>query len=165
MQNRREVSCWRHCTTWYSSNEENQLRFSNSKHSHLQRNISFQNDISLKTMRLGVLSGEKLKNRKTHGRIVSLDQLGSWRAIADLFVMFIPWQVKKLQKFINVCLKVGYSANLKHSKSTRRQLIAPWKCAKFEQNHNIKSSGHNALLDRRTGMIDLRQLSFWYRAP
>ena len=129
-----------------------------------QRNISFQNDISLKTMRLGVLSAEKLKNRETHGRIVSLDQLGSWRAIADLFVMFIPWQVKKLQKFINVCLKVGYSANLKHSKSTRRQLIAPWKCTKFEQNHNIKSSGHNALLDRRTGMIDLRLLSFWYRA-
>ena len=95
-----------------------------------QRNISFQNDISLKTMRLGVLSGEKLKNRETHGRNVSLDQLGNWRAIADLFVMFIPWQVKKLQKFINVCLKVGYSANLKHSKSTRRQLIAPWKCTK-----------------------------------
>ena len=42
-----------------------------------QRNISFQNDILLKTMRLGVLKGEKLKNRETHGRIVSLDQLGS----------------------------------------------------------------------------------------
>ena len=125
-----------------------------------QRNISFQNDISLKTMRLGVLSGEKLKNRETHGRNVSLDQLGNWRAIADLFVMFIPWQVKKLQKFINVCLKVGYSANLKHSKSTRRQLIAPWKL----QNHNIKSSRHNALLDRSMGMIDLQQLSFWHRA-
>ena len=72
--------------------EENQLRFSNSKHSHFieQRNISFHNDISLKTMRLGVLSGEKLKNLETHGRIVSLDQLGIRRAIADLFVMFIP---------------------------------------------------------------------------
>ena len=40
-----------------------------------QRNISFQNDISLKTMRLGVLSWEKLKHRETHGRIASLDQL------------------------------------------------------------------------------------------
>ena len=37
-----------------------------------QRNISFQNDISLKTMRLGVLSWQKLKHRETHGRIVSL---------------------------------------------------------------------------------------------
>ena len=54
-----------------------------------KRNISFQNDISLKTMRLGVLSWKKLKNRETHGRIVSLDQLGSRRAIADLFVKFI----------------------------------------------------------------------------
>ena len=33
-----------------------------------QRNISFQNDISLKTMRLGVLSWEKLKHCETHGR-------------------------------------------------------------------------------------------------
>ena len=45
-----------------------------------KRNISFQNDI---------LSWEKLKNCETHGRIVSLDQLGSRRAIADLFVKFI----------------------------------------------------------------------------
>ena len=52
-------------------------------------NISFQNDISLKTMRLGVLSWKKLKIRETHGRIVSLDQLGSRRAIAHLFVTFI----------------------------------------------------------------------------
>ena len=32
---------------------------------------------------------------------MSLDQLGSRRAIADLFVMFIAG-VKKLQKFVNV---------------------------------------------------------------
>ena len=55
-----------------------------------KRNISFQNDISHEnTMRLGGLSWEKLKNRETHGRMVSLDQLGSRRAIADLFVKFI----------------------------------------------------------------------------
>ena len=35
-----------------------------------QRNISFPNDISPKTKRLGVVWWEKLKNRKTHGRIV-----------------------------------------------------------------------------------------------
>ena len=55
-------------------------------------------------------------------KIVSLDQLGSRRAIADLFVMFtrclLPGRVKKLQKFTNFCLKVGHSANLKRSKST-----------------------------------------------
>ena len=59
-----------------------------------QRNISFENDISLKTMRLGVLSREKLKNRETQGRIVSLDQqLGVEEQffIADLFIMFIAW--------------------------------------------------------------------------
>ena len=41
-----------------------------------QRNISFQNDISLKTMRLGVLSREKLKNLETQGRIVTWTSLG-----------------------------------------------------------------------------------------
>ena len=100
--------------------EENQLRFSNSKHCRFYWT-------TLKTMRLGVLSWGKLNNRETYGRIMSLDQLESRRAIADLFVMFFTWRVKKLQKFVNVCLKVGYSANLKHSKSTWRQLIAPWK--------------------------------------
>ena len=60
-----------------------------------QRNISFQDDISPKTMRLGVLS---LKNHETHVRIVSLDQLGSQRALADLFVMFIAWTSQKASK-------------------------------------------------------------------
>ena len=41
-----------------------------------QRNISFQNDISLKTMKLGVFSREKLKNLKTQGRIVTWTSLG-----------------------------------------------------------------------------------------
>ena len=36
-----------------------------------QRNISFQNDISLKTMGLGVVWWEKFKNRETHSRIAS----------------------------------------------------------------------------------------------
>ena len=60
------------------------------------RNISFQNYISLKTMKLGVLSWEKLKNCETHDRIESS-----------------PGRVKKRKKFINFCLKVGHSANLK----------------------------------------------------
>ena len=89
-----------------------------------QRNISFQNDISLKTMRLGVLSWEKLKNRETPGRIVSLDQLslGVWDYRSAQMLIFSsclsPGRVKKLQKFIYFSLKVRHGANLKHSKST-----------------------------------------------
>ena len=48
------------------------------------------------------------------------------------------------------------------SNSTWRQLIALWKV----QNHNVKSSGHNArstLLDLGTGTNDLRQLLLWHR--
>ena len=64
-----------------------------------QRNISFQNDISLKkTMRLGVSSWKKLKHREAHGRIVSLEQTGSRKAIADLFVIFIAWTSQKASK-------------------------------------------------------------------
>ena len=124
-----------------------------------QRNVSFQNDISLKTMRLGVLSWEKLKHRETHGRIVSLDQL---RLGVDEQVLIFsascifpasclsPGRVKKLQKFLNFCLKVGHSSNLKHSKSTWRQSS----CDSCEIYKISTSRNEN----------DLRQLSFWYRA-
>ena len=121
-----------------------------------QRNISFQNDISLKTMRLGVLSWEKLKNRETHGRIVSLDQLslGVWDYRSAQMLIFSsclsPGRVKKLQKFINFCLKVGHSSNLKHSKSTWRQSS----CESCEIYKISTSPNEN----------DLRQFSFWYRA-
>ena len=71
-----------------------------------QRNISFQNDISLKTMRVGVLSWEKLKNRETHGRIVSLDQLGSRRAVANLFVI-ITWTSQKASKLLSQSYRVS----------------------------------------------------------
>ena len=167
MQNHRKVSYWWHCIAcnYQCLHLENQLQFSNSKHSYFieQRNIPFKNDISLKTIRLGVLSREKLKNRENHGRIASVNQLESRRPIADLFIMLITWQVKKLWKFVNICLKVGDSANLKCSKSTWRHLSPHGRV----QNHNIKSTGHNAcsaLLDHGTGVINLRQLSFWYRA-
>ena len=113
-----------------------------------QRNISFQNDISLKTMRLGVLSCEKLKHRENHGRIVSLDQLRL--GVEEQLLIFSssclsPGRVKKLQKFINFCLKVGHSANLKHSKSTRQ--LSCDSCERYK----ISTS--------RNGN-DLRQLSF-----
>ena len=64
-------------------------------------------------MRLGVLSWEKLKNCETHDRIESS-----------------PRRVKKLQKFINFCLKVGHSANLKHIKFHMKTTYRPVKGTK-----------------------------------
>ena len=118
-----------------------------------QRNISFQNDISPKTMRLGVLPCEKLKHRETHGRIVSLDQLRL--GVEEQLLIFSvsclsPGRVKKLQKFINFCLKVGHSSNLKHLKSIWRQ-----SCRDSCEMYKISTS--------RNGN-DLRKLSFWFRA-
>ena len=49
-------------------------------------------------MRLGVLSGEKLKNLEIHSRILSLDQPGSQKVIADLFIIFITWTSQKSSK-------------------------------------------------------------------
>ena len=62
-----------------------------------------------------------------HGRIMSLDQLGSRRAIQLLiFSSYLSAErVKKLEKFINFCLKVGHSAN-QVSKSTWRELHVLW---------------------------------------
>ena len=104
--------------------EENQLRFSNSKQFRFywtKKQLISEWYFTKKTMRLGVLSWENLKHRETHGRIVSLDQLGSRRAIAIFSSCLSPGRVTKLQKFIHFCLKVGHSANLKRSKSTWRQ--------------------------------------------
>ena len=117
-----------------------------------QRNISFQNDISLKTMR--VLSWEKLKNREVQGSVVSLNW-PAWESKSNFLLLIfssclLPGRVKKLQKFINFCLKVGHSANLKHSKST----WIPWSCDSCEM-YKISTSWNGN---------DLWQLSFWYRA-
>ena len=97
-----------------------------------QRNISFQNDSSLKIMRLGVLSWEKLKHRENHGRIVSLDQLRL--GVEEQLLIFsasclLPGRVKKLQKFINFCLKVGLRSNLKSPHEDNRP-VSPVKCTK-----------------------------------
>ena len=59
-------------------------------------------------------------------------------------------RVKKLQKFINFCLKVGHSANLKHSKFTR----IPWSCDSCE----------TCKISTLWNGNDLRQLSFWYQS-
>ena len=117
-----------------------------------QRNISLQNEISLKTMRLGVLSWEQLKHRETRGSgIVSLEQLrlGVEEQLLIFSSCLSPGRVKKLQKFINFCLKIGHSATLKHSKSTRQSSCDSCEMYKISTSRNGN---------------DLRQLSFWYRA-
>ena len=72
---------------------------------------------------------------------MSLDQLGSWRAIADLFVMFIAWRVEKLQKFVNVLVYLSRSWLIWNIRSPHEDNLLPHGRV---QNHNIKSSGHNA---------------------
>ena len=48
-----------------------------------------------------------------------------------------PGRVKKLQKFINFCLRVGHSANMKYSKSTWRQSSCdPWEMYKISTSRN-----------------------------
>ena len=105
---------------------ENQLRFSWTVNVSVfieQRNISFQNDISLKTMRLGVFLWEKLKIHHTYCRNCELGP--AWEVKEQLLISLSclsPGWVEKIQKFINFCLKVCHSGNLKHIKSTWRQL-------------------------------------------
>ena len=60
-----------------------------------------------------------------------------------------PGRVKKLQNFINFWLKVGHSANLKHSKSTWRQSSCD-SCEMYKISTSRSRNGNN-----------IRQLSFW----
>ena len=66
-------------------------------------------------------------------------------AIADLFVIVIALTSQKAWKFINFCLKVGHSANLKHSKYRWRQLIV------LSEMYKIITS--KALGNRGTGTV------------
>ena len=147
-QNHREVSCWRRPTAF--SWEESHFCF------YFKKSISewyFPKNREIGS--LVVRSWEKLKNWQNR-------ELGpACGVVADLLIMFNDIaRLKKLQKFINFCLKVGHSANLKHSKSTIRQLILLWKL----QNHNPAQHFFIGRSSRgRFGTIDLRQLSFWYR--
>ena len=157
-QNRLEVSCWRPYTACNSQrlHEENQLWFSNSKYFlFIWTKKHFTSEWYQFHYKPWDWESCREKGWKIT-RIVSLDQLGSRRAMQLLIFLscLSPRRVKKLQKFINSCLKVGPSANFKHSKSTYnwRELIVLGNV----QNHNIRSFGQNArsaLLDRGTGAI------------
>lgn len=83
-QNRREVSCWRLYTAIlgvYMGRINHDSARVNISVFIEQRNISFQNDISLKNHEIGSLvvrPWEKLKNRETHGRIVRVGRSASY---------------------------------------------------------------------------------------
>ena len=78
-----------------------------------QRDISFQYDIFLKAMRLGVLSWEKLKNCESHDSIESS-----------------PGRVKKGSKIHKLLSQVGHGANLKHIKFHMKTTYRPVKGTK-----------------------------------
>ena len=74
-------------------------------------------------MRLGVLLWEKLKIHHTYCRNCELGP--AWGVKEQLLISLSclsPGWVEKIQKFINFCLKVCHGGNLKHIKSTWRQL-------------------------------------------
>ena len=119
--------------------EETQLRFSNSKHfrfywtkKHCISEWYFakNHEIGSLVMRKAKKSWASRQNR----------ELGpAWESEEQLLIFssfLLPGRVKKLQMFINFCLKVDQSANLKHSKSTWRQLIVLWNV----QNRVTKNS-------------------------
>ena len=130
---RLSVSCWRctHCNSSRVLHEENQLRFIQQQYKRFRFYWTKKHFISewyfanYKTMRLGVLWWEKLKNRESQGRIVpwAWTSLGVEEQLLIFPLCLSPGWVKNLQMFINVCLKVDHSANLNHSKSTWRQPI------------------------------------------
>ena len=101
--------------------EENKWRFNHSKHvrfywakKHFVSEWYFT-----KNHEIGSLVVRKVKN------IVRLIMAESWAwtrlRVEEQLLIFSsclsPGLVKNLQKFINFCLRVGHSANLKHSKS------------------------------------------------
>ena len=137
--NRREVSCWRRCTACNSLHlhEENQLRFSNSKHFHFYstKKHFISEWYFPKNHEIGSLAVRKVKKSwdSRQNR-----ELGPAYGVEEQLLIasscLSPGRLKKLPKFISFCLKVGHSANLKHSNSTWSQLIVLWKV----QNHPQK---------------------------
>ena len=122
------VSCWR----LYTATPAVYMRRINCDSGTVD--ISFFYIYFAKNHEIGSLVVRKVEKslESRQNRIVSLDQFGSRRAVADLLVMFIAWTSQK-DLF---CLKVDRSANLNPSKSTWRQ---PVKCTKSKPD--IESSG------------------------
>ena len=120
-QNRREVSCslrflvftWGESIFYYNSATVNISILIE------QRNISFQNAwYFTKNHEIGGLVMRKVKKSwdSQQNRELKLVQL-----LLIFSSCLSPGRVKKLQKFINLCLKVGHSANLNYWNCTWRQ--------------------------------------------
>ena len=93
-----------------------------------------------------------VKKSRDSRQNLSLDQLGESNSslqISSSCFIISPGRVKKVQKFVNFCLKVGHSVNLKHSKSTRRQLILLWRL----QNHNAQCTLSTSLARGHRGDV------------
>ena len=97
--------------------------------------------LSLSATRIKSSEFETVSLSRIAGVIYSLWSWGVEEQLLFSSSCLSPGQIKKLQKLINFCLKVGHSANLKHSKPTWRQrTYGPVKVT----NLNIKRSGQNA---------------------
>ena len=126
-QKRREVSCWRCCTACNSLRRSNDSAIVNNS-LFIQPKKQFISEwYSLITMRLGVLSWEKLNwNRDNNGRI---ERIVSWGVEDQLLIpssCLSPVRVNKLQTFINFCLKVGHSYNLSSCERYKSTFSTSW---------------------------------------
>ena len=109
-----------------------------------QRNIAFQSEISLKTMRfLGVLfSRESWDSRQNR-------ELGR-RAVADLFVVFIAWTSQKASKV--------------HKRLSKLAIALIWNIqSRHEDNRPVTPVKCTISAHRGTGTI-YDSCRFWYRA-
>ena len=155
-QNHSEVSCWRRRTA-FSWEESHFCFYSTKKHFRM---IFPKKLWDWESCSEAVRSVKKSRDSRQNCELGPAWGVEKQLLISSSCFIISPGRVKKVQKFINFCLKVGHGANLKHSKSTRRQLILLWKL----QNHNPAQHFFIGWSSRgRLGTIDLRQLSFWYR--
>ena len=115
------------------ANSVKRRRFSNSKHfcfysteKHFISQWYFPKAVRLKVLKWG---NRKIKKSWGSWQNRKLGLLGESKSNCWSLhhVSISPGQVKKLQNFINFCLKVGHSANWKHSKFTWRLLVVLWK--------------------------------------
>ena len=142
------------CDSW-QLHEENHLWLNNSKHfrfywtkKHFISEWYFSENHEI-----GSLVVRKFKKSWDSGQNRELGL--AWESESNFLLLIflsclLPGRIKKLHKFINVYLRVGHSANLKHSKSA----WMPWSCDSCEMYKIITSWNGN----------DLWQWPFWYRA-
>ena len=131
--------------------EENQLRFSNSKQFRFywkQKHFISEWYFTKKNHEIKSLVVRKVETSWDSRQNRELEL--AWESKSNCWSFRHVYRVKKLQKFVKFCLKVGHSANLTRLKSTWRQSSCD-SCETYKISTSRKGN-------------DLRQLSFWYRA-